>query len=1549
MIYAALAAEFAGIQSPRNYNNHIGLPLSLLQIQPSDEFAVLEMGASRVGEIRELAEISAPEIGVITGIGVSHLEGFGSRERIIEAKGELLEQLPQSGFAVLPGDEDTTDQLAHRAKCPVIRVGENRDNHIRITHLESDNESVRFRIDNRQYAVSATGRHHVRAAAVAVSVAREIGMKPETIAEGLRSFRPISGRCRLEHIGPWHIIDDTYNANPRSMEAACGVLREWQGNGKRILITGDMLELGTETVGSHRELGRLAAEANIDQLIVHGDYSKHVLEGACDHGLDQFPFLMQNHNRGLFISFACVLLGVGVMMVHSASITSWPTEFEQVYLSRHLVFLLIGATAAGICSVLPSRFWYRIAPLLFTATACLLVLVLFPNIGTRVNGARRWLRAGGVSFQPSEFAKIALPLLVARILFQNRERLRGIAAGMIPVLVPPAIVVPLVIIQPDLGTALFLSGGCGISLFAGGWPLRHFALISALLIPACIALVTMRPYQLERISGFAAAWTDINQAPYQLRQSLMSLGVGGIDGVGIGKGTQKLSFLPEGNTDFVFAVVGEELGLMGTLGLCAVWLALLVSGLKLLKGLKRSSYEFIAAFTLLTQLAFQAAINVAVVTAMVPPKGISHPLISYGGSNLVASLISLGIILRSLREEIKACLIATMLCGSLVGCAGPWTVSSLERRESFFRGQRDLTSPELPNRQSRKNEPTPGAQPPVSEDNHQGLAPTAPPNKGPAIPRATTPTSIKLELDVQVDKQKQVGSAATFRLELKNVGSETVSGLAIDCNFEKPLTFPGHPDSIARRNIGTLLPGETSKMSLSLISEKPGRFCCEFTVHSGGKERLWKAVCVTYVPRKTSVRVFAPPARTTGSRAETTLLFANVGQTELTDLQISATFDSTVLKPFEFSHGARQQQSQTQKTLTWNWKSLKPGEGVPLQIEFDCLAEAARACVRVTVASKDAPEIEATACMSITRPSGNWEMRIADTLDPAKIGDETAVIVSLGNRSGRPASPERLQIDIPANFRVVTASACAVVTGQFPVNRVFRTYVNRVLLTDAQDDIHGNRLPFPQAAICSVNAGTRSGDIVDVPGQPMTTPNMSESDADSLTLSTIDCRSDDATQLLDALREKLSPRGNVVSESGRQRTIDLFGQPLTPQEVVERICDDVARDGLPAVLDYTQKLDGKQLTAETMRVSADELAAAHAAADDELLQTVRRVRDNITAFQQAVITETVSLVKHDGDAKVELRQRYSPLRRIGICVPGGAAAYPSTVLMTAVPAQAAGVEEIAVVVPPTDFGGYNTDLLAVCHELGLTEIYRVGGAQAVAALAYGVQEIERVDKIVGPGNLFVALAKKHVFGEVDIDSIAGPSEVVVLADETARADFVASDLISQAEHSPGSGVLITWHPPLIDAVKTQLSSQLARLPRGDLARQSLNDYGALILAADADDAARLSDLLAPEHLHISTADPEAMLAKVQNAGAIFLGHYTPVALGDYLAGPSHVLPTGGTARFANGLSSIDFLKRSSVIAYNQSALAAAAADVQLLADREGLTAHRASVDIRLES
>ena len=346
------------------------------------------------------------------------------------------------------------------------------------------------------------------------------------------------------------------------------------------------------------------------------------------------------------------------------------------------------------------------------------------------------------------------------------------------------------------------------------------------------------------------------------------------------------------------------------------------------------------------------------------------------------------------------------------------------------------------------------------------------------------------------------------------------------------------------------------------------------------------------------------------------------------------------------------------------------------------------------------------------------------------------------------------------------------------------------------------------------------------------------------------------------------------------------------------------------------------------------------------LKTIRRIRDNISEFQHAILSQPGHIQRGDG---VSLAQRYVPLRRVGLCVPGGAAAYPSTVLMTAVPAQAAGVEQLVVVAPPTPFGAYNADLLATCHELGISEVYRMGGAQAVATLAYGVEGIAKVDKIVGPGSLFVALAKKLVFGDVDIDSIAGPSEVVVLADSTTRADFTAADLIAQAEHAPGASLLISWSESLIDETLEQLERQLTSLERGDLARSCLEEFGALILVRDADEALELANQIAPEHLHIATENADELLEGVQSAGAVFLGPHSPVAVGDYLAGPSHVLPTGGTARFASGLSANDFLRSHSVIRYTAKGLADVADDIRRLATTEGLTAHARSVDIRFDA
>lgn len=444
-------------------------------------------------------------------------------------------------------------------------------------------------------------------------------------------------------------------------------------------------------------------------------------------------------------------------------------------------------------------------------------------------------------------------------------------------------------------------------------------------------------------------------------------------------------------------------------------------------------------------------------------------------------------------------------------------------------------------------------------------------------------------------------------------------------------------------------------------------------------------------------------------------------------------------------------------------------------------------------------------------------------------------------------------------------------------------------------------------------------------------------------LRTIDARDGDYSGL-DELRERLSPAGDVVSEASRAKTLETFGEALSPRQVVERICREVCTGGLSAVLDYSAKLDRAQLAADQLRVPEEDLAAAHRAADPEFLESIRRVRDRVAAFQSAVLHRDVRLDLSDS---AYLEQRYVPLARVGVCVPGGAAAYPSTVLMTVVPAQAAGVREIAVIAPPTPFGAYNPDLLATCREIGVTEVYRVGGAHGVAALAYGVEGIARVDKIVGPGNLFVALAKQHVFGEVDIDSIAGPSEVIVIADSTSSAEMVAADLIAQAEHSPGASILVTWSEELIAGVQTVLAKQLAGLSRGELAAASLREFGLCVLVRDAEQAIEATNLTAPEHLHIQCRDAEAVARRTTTAGAVFVGPYSPVAVGDYAAGPSHVLPTSGTGRFASGLSANDFLRSHSVIHLDQPTLAEMAVDVERIATKEQLTAHWASVATRL--
>jgi histidinol dehydrogenase len=434
-----------------------------------------------------------------------------------------------------------------------------------------------------------------------------------------------------------------------------------------------------------------------------------------------------------------------------------------------------------------------------------------------------------------------------------------------------------------------------------------------------------------------------------------------------------------------------------------------------------------------------------------------------------------------------------------------------------------------------------------------------------------------------------------------------------------------------------------------------------------------------------------------------------------------------------------------------------------------------------------------------------------------------------------------------------------------------------------------------------------------------------------------------AKQMAD-LRKIIATSGDVVTSKSRDLTKKVFGSALTPDKVVERIIADVAAKGMPAVLKYTEMLDHVKMTADKIRVPVEQLKKSHEKADRDFLESVRNLRQNILSYQLGVLhTDAVMTVS----GSHELQMRYRPVPRVGVCVPGGSAVYPSVLLMTVVPAQAAGVPEIVVMAPPTATGADNADLQAVCYELGIREVYRVGGAQGVAALAQGVDGIKKVDMIVGPGNQFVALAKKQVYGKVAIDCISGPTEILILADDSARPEFVAADLIAQAEHAPGVCILVTWGETLADAVVEALERQLAKHPRAAAARESLERYGAIIKVAKLDDAVELANSIAPEHLHVQTRDPEAISDRVEFAGAIFLGHFTPVALGDYGAGPSHVLPTGATARFSSGLTANDFLRRTSLLAFTQRGLRTIADDVNRLANKEGLTGHSHSVTLRV--
>ena len=356
--------------------------------------------------------------------------------------------------------------------------------------------------------------------------------------------------------------------------------------------------------------------------------------------------------RHLFVGLVCVLLCVGVQMVHSASLSSMPGQREYVFLHKHLAFLLVSVISAVLVSRIDASFWQKHAWTLWMIFLALVVAVLIPGIGTRVNGAQRWLRAGGLSIQPSELGRLVMPMLAARILCDLRTS-AGFGLKTIPITFAPLIALPFVIAEPDLGATVFLGTSFVLALFLGGWPLKYFLTIAALAVPAAISLLALKSYQLKRIAGFVAAWQDLSQAPWQIRQSLMSMGSGGLQGTGIGGGFQKLSYLPEANTDFVFAVVGEELGLAGTLTIVVVWLGVYLTGRASLRDLPKRSFAYIFGSTLVIQMTLQALANVAVVTAMVPPKGVPHPFISYGGTNLLVNVTAVGLIVGLSRSEQK--------------------------------------------------------------------------------------------------------------------------------------------------------------------------------------------------------------------------------------------------------------------------------------------------------------------------------------------------------------------------------------------------------------------------------------------------------------------------------------------------------------------------------------------------------------------------------------------------------------------------------------------------------------------------------------------------------------------------------------------------------------------------------------------------------------------------------------------------------------------------------------------------------------------------------
>lgn len=396
-------------------------------------------------------------------------------------------------------------------------------------------------------------------------------------------------------------------------------------------------------------------------------------------------------------------------------------------------------------------------------------------------------------------------------------------------------------------------------------------------------------------------------------------------------------------------------------------------------------------------------------------------------------------------------------------------------------------------------------------------------------------------------------------------------------------------------------------------------------------------------------------------------------------------------------------------------------------------------------------------------------------------------------------------------------------------------------------------------------------------------------------------------------------------------------------DVVAKIIEDVRARGDEAVLELTAKFDSTNLTAQTMRFGLDEIEAGYNAISEELRSALQLAHDRIKAHHEKQMPEDHIYQDALG---MTLGTRWTPMDAVGIYVPGGLASYPSSVLMNAVPANVAGVERIAMVVP-TPNGEVNDAVLAAAHIAGVTEIYRIGGAQAVAALAFGTDTIAPVDKIVGPGNAYVAAAKRMVFGTVGIDMIAGPSEVLIIADRSANPAWVAADLLAQAEHGAGAqSVLVTTDSDLADAVEVEVARQVELLPRADIARESWDEFGAIIVTSDLDEAFSISNKMAPEHLEIALDDAMSYLPKVRHAGSVFLGHHTPEALGDYMAGTNHVLPTARSARFASGLGVLDFVKRTSILSCDAMALAELAGPTVAVAEAENLSAHGRSVTIR---